>query len=194
VTLFDELVQNAVADGQAESGVGPSLERLPALTSEGAKGEVVGDDEEHEEEQGGDEADGVGGSELIGLELYRVEILKEVHPHTTAEMDGEAYGCVEDGKDACPDSNVAAQVEADGVGAAAKGVPGAEEQCRAEEEETAVCGGHAEAMADVRRRSGEIEECGAGGGEEGEEEVSVGALGPVSADERHRILFAMIAG
>jgi hypothetical protein len=51
VTLFDELVQNAVGDGKTESGVGPSLKRFPALNSEGAKGEVVGDGKEHQEEQ-----------------------------------------------------------------------------------------------------------------------------------------------
>jgi hypothetical protein len=80
-------------------------------------------------------------------------------------MDGEAYGCVENGKDACPDSNVAAKVEADRVGSAAESVPRAKEQCGAKKEEAAVCGGHTEAMTEVRRRSGEVEETSAGCGE-----------------------------
>src|SRR5260370_35696090 len=105
----------------------------------------------------------IGSSELFGLQFQGVEILKEVHPHTTAEMDGEAYGCVENGKDACPDSNVAGKVEAGRVGSAGESVPRAKEQCGAKKEKAAEGGGHTETMTEGGGGSGEVGEAMGGG-------------------------------
>lgn len=188
VPLLDELIEDAVGDGQAEGDIGPSLEGFPALRAEVAEREVVGDDEEHYEEERRDEAYGVGRPELVGLKLQGVEALKEVHPHAAAEVDGEADGCVEDGEEARPDADVAPEVEAHGIRLAAKRVPRAQKQGGGEEEKTAVGGRHAEAMAEVGRGGGEVDESGAACGYSGEKEVALDALGPVSADGRHEVV------
>ena len=65
-----------------------------------------------------------------------MQAFEEVHPHPSAQVDGEADASVDKGEDAGPDAQVATQVEADWACMAAEDIPWAEGEGCGEEEES----------------------------------------------------------
>src|SRR5947199_25045 len=87
-----------------------------------------------------------------------MELAEKVHPHTPAQMNGEANRGMEDRERTGPDSHVPTEIEANGVGTGAKNVERTDQKRVGEERHSGIGRRHTQPMAYVRRRSEAVEE------------------------------------
>jgi len=152
LAFLHPLISNAMSRCQHQGCVRPSLERLPAATSQPAEREIVGDCQKHQEEQGGAESGEIGKAKLRVLQPEWMKLSEKIHPHPSTKMNGQADRGVQDRQNTRPDTHIPTKVRADGIRLLPQDIPRSKpKRCR-EKDQTGIGSSHAQAVASIWRR------------------------------------------